>query len=1113
MAPFSKPETVLKQAEGLVSVGQTHAALQSLSEMFSSKRFRSTPLNSLEPIMLRFMELCVEMRKGRAAKEGLMQYKNIAQNSSVGSIEVVVSKFIEMAEAKVKEAQGRAEKAAGVGVDVDDLEAPSTPESILLSSVSFSSSSDPSKDRTDRALVTPSLKFLWESYRTSLETLKNNSRLEGIYTSVAHAAFKFCLAHVRKVEFRRLCDTLRLHLTNVGKYAHQPHSINLSDSDTLQRHLDTRFSQLHTSIELELWQEAFRSVEDIHNLLSMAPKKTVTMKQDIMAGYYEKLSKIFLMSGNALYHAAAWGRYYELAQGKTDAEKAALAAKVVVSALAVPVGSNANSGGSSRLTALLNLSKPPTRAGLLRDALARNVLRLSPPTVKELYHALEVDFDPLTLCETIAPLLAELAAESSPSSESDKENPYTPYLPLLHQALLSRLLAHLSEVYSSIKIDNFIQLIAPLKSSEGHQIFSAAQIESYIMGCARRGELNVRIDHAEGCIVFVDEPFAYGSSSAASGTGSEDDDEEVTNRIFDDGYKRIQPSATALVKTRLSTIAGTLHRSLQVLEAQGVVDKVAVPASSSDKESTPVQSQEERIKTLLANLPAYRKQLILHQSLTARRRQLQQELAARTAAQNQTMQAEALKKAKDAALAHSLAEAREREASRRKAEMERIRRDEAEKYAKGLVEGGVIGKDVVEISCGGFLTRAKIQSSSTPLDTTDLIKMQVIALEKDKSLRASRLKVIAKRIDHLERAYRVSEMPLIKNDYEGQQLRDKEAHIQAQNDLMVETRRQFEEDVETKKRLARMVAEYEKRKVVLVKRKGEEFALKRDKAQRRIESEKQKRREELSKKRADEIAAAKAQEEEEKREAEAEAQRQREEEEARQETEREAQAAKEEEEEEEKRKQEEAEKEEREREDRRKEREAERQKAFEQARLQREREEEAERRRAQRASERAAEKSKPAAPEAPSTGGGVWRRRTAADSPSATPASSVPATPTKGSGFGSRVERDVPARLGSPAPAAAAPAPGKYRPGQGLGGTGGAGWRAREEAKGKGDAPTPPSRTESPAPPASNRVSGIFGSGSAREDKSETKQEEDGFTVVGGGEKKNVWKPKRMAGR
>lgn len=176
MAPFSKPEAVLKQAEGLVSVGQTHAALTALTEMFQSKRFRSTPLASLEPIMLRFVELCVDMRKGRTAKEGLLQYKNIAQNTSVASIEVVINRFVQLADAKVQEAQEKADRAVAL-TDVDDLEASETPESILLGAVS----GDQNKDRTDRALVTPWLKFLWESYRTALETLKNNARLEVIY--------------------------------------------------------------------------------------------------------------------------------------------------------------------------------------------------------------------------------------------------------------------------------------------------------------------------------------------------------------------------------------------------------------------------------------------------------------------------------------------------------------------------------------------------------------------------------------------------------------------------------------------------------------------------------------------------------------------------------------------------------------------------------------------------------------------------------------------------------------------------------------------------------------------------------------------------------------------
>lgn len=38
--------------------------------------------------MILFVELCVDLRKGKQAKDGLYQYKNIAQNTNVGTIEV-----------------------------------------------------------------------------------------------------------------------------------------------------------------------------------------------------------------------------------------------------------------------------------------------------------------------------------------------------------------------------------------------------------------------------------------------------------------------------------------------------------------------------------------------------------------------------------------------------------------------------------------------------------------------------------------------------------------------------------------------------------------------------------------------------------------------------------------------------------------------------------------------------------------------------------------------------------------------------------------------------------------------------------------------------------------
>jgi translation initiation factor 3 subunit A len=134
-------------------------------------------------------------------------------------------------------------------------------------------------------------------------------------------------------------------------------------------------------VELELWQEAFRSVEDVHNLLTMAKKAP---RPAMMANYYEKLTKIFLMSGNALYHAAAWSRYYSIVTsigGKTDEEMGRLAAQVLVSALAVPVGLQTEEpdelkGKNARLTALLGLSRMPTRSGLLKDAVSSHCIPL-----------------------------------------------------------------------------------------------------------------------------------------------------------------------------------------------------------------------------------------------------------------------------------------------------------------------------------------------------------------------------------------------------------------------------------------------------------------------------------------------------------------------------------------------------------------------------------------------------------------------------------------------------------------------------------------------------------------------------------------------------------------
>jgi translation initiation factor 3 subunit A len=103
------------------------------------------------------------------------------------------------------------------------------------------------KDRTDREVVVPWLKFLWESYRAILELLYKIPKLEKVYHKTCEKAFKFCLEYHRVLEFRRLCDMLRMQLANLQK---TPSATARNRTqwewtpEAVELHLQTRFSQL-----------------------------------------------------------------------------------------------------------------------------------------------------------------------------------------------------------------------------------------------------------------------------------------------------------------------------------------------------------------------------------------------------------------------------------------------------------------------------------------------------------------------------------------------------------------------------------------------------------------------------------------------------------------------------------------------------------------------------------------------------------------------------------------------------------------------------------------------------------------------------------------------------
>ncbi|KAK3844448.1 MAG: eukaryotic translation initiation factor 3 subunit A [Linnemannia gamsii] len=842
MAPFAKPESVLRRADELIAVGQHAAALEALHDVIISKRSRSVPLVSLEPIMLKFVELCVSLRKGKIAKEGLHQYKNISQNTSIATIELVIRKFIQLSEEKVQEAQAKADQITLDGLD--DLEATETPESILLSTVS----GEQNKDRTDRAVVTPWLKFLWEAYRTVLDILRNNARLEALYQTTAHQAFQFCLKYTRKTEFRRLCDLLRNHLQNIAKYAHQPHSINLNEPESLQRHLDTRFQQLNGAAELELWQEAFRSVEDIHNLMTMSKKMP---KPFMMANYYEKLTKIFMVSDNYLFHAAAWNKYYTLVKTQnksvTDEEQTRMASLALLSALAIPVVSSKDSGyevdesknKSHRLAALLGLNRSPNRAGLLKEALSKNILKHVRPELRELYNILEVQFHPLSICKKIEPIMTKLAEDPE----------LVKYVKPLHQVILTRLFQQLSQVYTTVKLDFVIELAsfaAPFN-------YDSATIEKFIMQGCKKGELSIRIDHATQSLTFETDLFA------------------VDNKTVTDGPV-LQSLPADLMRTQLTRLATCLNTTVtmispEILEAKKEAKKAAFMKAL-------VGMKEEHKLALERKAIIERKKELIETMLARKEKEEAREKALRIQAEQEALKVRLAE------------ERRKREEDRIRAEQEAIRKTESLKLAESLKN-----KVGVELN----------DEDLDNLDKDKLVAIQIKQLEKEKSEMATRTKAIGKRLDHVERAMRLEERPLLAKDYERQQRADRVYHdaaVKAHHDAAAA---KHAHELMLKIRMVKIVDDYRRTRQEMEERREEEFAQRREAARVRIEEEKARRIQQYRERKA-ENEARKIREEKELAEREAETARRAEEEEKRR-VERAAQAAKERDEYEEKRQQ------------------------------------------------------------------------------------------------------------------------------------------------------------------------------------------------------------------
>ncbi|PAV65190.1 hypothetical protein WR25_14519 isoform A [Diploscapter pachys] len=490
---FHKPENALKRAEELINVGKEADALDTLHDTIKAKRHKQQWSQTHELIMLKHLELCVLLKKQHIAKDALFQYKAITQQINVKSLETVIEFFLKLAEQKTLDAQKTSiEKVE----EIDDLDQGDISETLLLAVVSGAAA----QDRMDRTVLAPWLRFLWDSYRNCLELLRNNAQVEPLYHNIARLSFKFCQKYQRRTEFRKLCDLMRLHLNQIQKQQHLTHGVKLSSAESLAMMQETRLHQLDTAITMELWQEAYRSAEDVHSMMQLSKDKDKRMvKPASYVNYYDKLALVFWKAGNRLFHAAAllqkYTIYKDMKKSFTQEEAQEQASRVLLATLSIPDGADAPSdltrhldiedqhiANIRMLSNLLRLSVAPTRAGILKECSRLNLPEVANEPTRNLYRLLENNFAPLRMASDMETLLTKVESED-----------HRQYIEALRMVVATKTLKQISVMYDAISWSRVRKIIP---------YYNDIELERLVVDVAKHRYVRAQIDHRGQCLRF-----------------------------------------------------------------------------------------------------------------------------------------------------------------------------------------------------------------------------------------------------------------------------------------------------------------------------------------------------------------------------------------------------------------------------------------------------------------------------------------------------------------------------------------------------------------------------------------------------------------------------------
>lgn len=824
---FQKPENALKRARELLAVPTSdagvrrrakRAALETLHDALVAKKNR-TWQPAHEELMRAYLDLCLELQLGRVAKDGLHQYRNLSIQHNPASLETIIVHFVTQSERQLARAKQESNERILLAAAAVDLEAAQTPEAVMLSTTTVEGSSD----RTDREVVLPWLRFMWESYRTVLDILKSNSKLEGLYKSIALQAFAFCAEYARKIEFRRLCEILRNHLAALQRHATAPTSQSARQMrswdgftlESVEMLLEVRYRQLQVATDLELFSEAFRTIDDINTIMNLVEQ---VPRADLMVTYYAKLAQIFLVSKNYLFHAYALYKWYALRVGglravenggsntaavlaalqtplvKAPAELEAMASRVVLAALSIPLldfeaaspvlndaSDDAAEGGDSaasalttaareknaRMAALLGFAATPTRANLLDEMQAAGIVKHASADASALFVALERrEVDPLQIVKQVKPHLDAVRGSE------DKET--TAYADSVERLLVRRVLFQLTRVYASVTLAHLQSLFVGLR-------VTYQEIEQLIV----RSRSLSTVAHASA--PSLSSMYLKPTNSSSNNNSSSSNNIEASTAAA--------AAAAARTKIRIDHVQQCVRFSDAVeLEAnpaqltllgERLSRVLAKLPADADKEAKAAARKAKLFETARATVETHRADMLARREVIERKKE-----------ELEKLQQEKLK---------SLEKKRqEYEAMRQRIENERLaaeaRRREQEKKQK--IKDEIALKETKQMldKLGHSIDLDKVDLATVDRDA--IVNEAKEKAQKAKEDAQRKLRENAKRLDYIIRATREVEQPILQKRVAAAKAEAKQQYEQETNAKLEAAKKQHALSLEEKARLA-----------------------------------------------------------------------------------------------------------------------------------------------------------------------------------------------------------------------------------------------------------------------------------------------------------------------